>query len=342
MSIESTLNFSKNVTYDKNSQKSNSEPLWQDDADDTTDITDTMKSKPVYVDLSSDDVDILTKNEIPSHQGVAQIDKDPMISKHDPSSATNSEDESYDFNSLIFKKLKSSQSQTRQGNGPFTKQSLKLPSKCKNLLIGDSNLKNVRRRQLDSSGQTHVRTYRGCHVESLTRIIDNSEFEYPSVEKVSFCVGTNDCQQSTIDEEAILHKIDQLVRTSKSVFPNASIAINAIPPQGRIKANIHISHLNTKIANLCRHNNIKFLSCETLWAHVNTTTGQIDRGLILPDGIHFHNTGLGLFLKNTKTFFQLDRHGYAPSRKSPHLTTVFNNSLLKNPHGKERIESLLV
>ena len=287
--------------------------------------------KPIsdHTKLPTDDNDIIAKCALQNVviQRSTQMNQDALKVKPKLPQALDSDNESYDLNRLVYKKQNSSTYQTKPRNGAYLKQSLKLPSRCKNLLIGDSNLKNVKRRQLDSSGQTHVRTYRGCHVESLTRIIDNSEFEYPSVQKVSFCVGTNDCQQPTIDEEVILHKLESLVKTSKSVFPNASIAINAIPPQGRAKVNTHIAHLNTKIANLCRHNNIKFLSCDSLWTHVSATTGQIDQGLILPDGIHFHNTGLGLFLKNTKAFFQLNRHRFV---QRPH-TSIFKNSLYNTP-----------
>ena len=63
---------------------------------------------------------------------------------------------------------------------------------CSKLIIGDSNLKNVARRRIDSTGNTHVRTIRSATVAQLTNIISTGAC-YPQVEQGVVAIGTNDC-----------------------------------------------------------------------------------------------------------------------------------------------------
>ena len=299
-----------------------------DDTDDTSYNEQCFHEKQLLMKKTSTDYTDDSRNE---HHT-------PSISSPLSTYQEDSDDEDFDLSSIVFRKKSTDSKASRKDTRP--KRYLNLPSNCANLLIGDSNLKNVNRRQLDPSGRTHIRTYRGCHIDSLTKIIDNSEFDYPYIEKVSILVGTNDCQQTTIDMEDILHKYEILIKTSKSVFPNAIISINAIPPQGKAKVNKRISYLNKKIANLCRNNHAKFSTCESLWVHHVDETGQIDKGLILPDDIHFHSIGLGLFLKSIKTFFQLGGlHRNRPYRNSIHRDTFYNKDAMYGHWGHEKINN---
>ena len=63
------------------------------------------------------------------------------------------------------------------------KMNLKLPDTCSNVLLGDSNMRNIVRKKLDKTGKTEIRTFRGCNIESLTNIIDESSHTYPSVRR---------------------------------------------------------------------------------------------------------------------------------------------------------------
>ena len=67
-----------------------------------------------------------------------------------------------------------------------------LPHSCSKLITGDSNLKNVTRRRIDSTGNTHVRTFRGATVAQLINIISTGAC-CPQVEQVAVTTGTNDC-----------------------------------------------------------------------------------------------------------------------------------------------------
>ena len=79
------------------------------------------------------------------------------------------------------------------------KNYLKISPDCKNLLLGDSNMKNINRRKLDRTGQTEIRTYRGARIQTVTAIINKCQQQYPQVDKVTFCIGTNNCSGRNID-----------------------------------------------------------------------------------------------------------------------------------------------
>ena len=258
-------------------------------------------------------------------------------------SPEDSSDEEYDLYKLLaHKKSFSTKPRQNDDSSPsFIKPtpSLRLPSSCKNLVIGDSNLKMITKRRFDHSGQTEIRTFRGCHIKSLTDIIENAQYEYANVDKVSILVGTNDCQQSSISAESITHKYEMLIKALKKVFPNAHLSFNAIPPQGNPKATMIISHLNQKLENICRHNGVHFSPCLSLWMHVQD--GKIDSGLLQPDGIHFRPISLGLVLNGVKSFFNLKRYRSSPSNRRRynefHNSTYTRQDFSNSFHPRKRI-----
>ena len=69
---------------------------------------------------------------------------------------------------------------------------LRLPHSRRRLIIGDSNLKNVARRRIVSTGNTYVRTFRGATVAQLTNIISTGAC-YPQVEQVVVAICMNEC-----------------------------------------------------------------------------------------------------------------------------------------------------
>ena len=103
----------------------------------------------------------------------------------------------------------------------------------------------------------------------------------------------------------------------------------------RLKAKpISIRQLNLKLANLCKHAGIDFLSYDALWMHVGRS-GEIDNGLIQPDDIHLRPAGLGRFLKGVKSFFKLTvRHNRSYSNDNNDLRNNFNS---KNGYASQRL-----
>ena len=187
------------------------------------------------------------------------------------------------------------------------KNSIKLHPKCKNLLIGDSNMKNVNRRRLDNTGRTEVRTYRGATIKTVTNIIDKSTINYPQVEKITFCVGTNDCSRGFIDETKIMDDFEQLLIKTRNVFPTAEICILAIPPMANTKVNQALMIINKHLMNLMIRKNAIFMACKSLWYHVGKE-GNVDPG-VLDDSVHLSSWGLGLLLQSVTPFFYHQQSG---------------------------------
>ena len=177
-----------------------------------------------------------------------------------------------------------------------------LPDTCTNVLIGDSNMRNIKKKWLDKSGATEVRTFPGASIKKLRDIIDSSDYAYPFVKKVTLCAGTIDCNRSYIDCQRITSDVTNLLDIAKEIFPNAVISFTAIPPQSNHKINTNIVSVNTAIRKLLANTKYQFLKCEGLWYYVDHRTGQIDRGIIQGQ-VHFTSRGLSAFLQAVSIFF---------------------------------------
>ena len=215
------------------------------------------------------------------------------------------------------------------------KNSLFVPKSCRNLLVGDSNMKNVVRKRLDRSGRTEVRTYRGVTVKILSDIIEKSTCTFPQVDKITICIGTNDCSRGEINETSLLNNVDHLISVIKEVFPNAIVNFLAIPPMKNAKANQCIKHVNSKLRKLVLERGTLFRACDTLWFHVNSD-GTVDNGLLY-DAVHLTNWGLGLLLQNVIPFFynlQFDQ------KHTEHLLPDLEKNLFINDESYPQLDRL--
>ena len=182
------------------------------------------------------------------------------------------------------------------------KNSLKLPSTCRNLLMGDSNMKNVEKRRLDRTGYTDIRTYKGATVKSLTDILNKCDSKYPDVRKVSICIGTNNCSRQFIDERKLLEDFDLLIDATKRVFCSATICLLAIPPQRDHRANKYIYAINKSLKIITSEKDVLYKPCNGLWGFHVSSEGVVDDG-ILYDSVHLSPFGLGILLQNVIHFF---------------------------------------
>ena len=218
--------------------------------------------------------------------------------------------------SSIAPRYRSSISSNDKENGYVSRNYLNIPSTCKNLLIGDSNMKNVQKRRYDRSGQTEIRTYRGASIKTLDNIMQKCSNEYSQVQKISICIGTIDCSKNHIDCEQIVHDYDNLLATVKEVFPAASISILAIPPQNISQANKFIKNVNSNLQKLSKRHYINFNRCLSLWQCVGSD-GKVDQGL-LNDRVHLSQKGLSFLLKNvSRFFFQRNKAQMFGDRRDP-------------------------
>ena len=217
------------------------------------------------------------------------------------------------------KHRKTSQSRLYQNDeNVIRRNALKISRQCKNILIGDSNLKHVNRRRLDRSGNTEVRTFRGATVKVLTEIFKRCPVNYPEVEKVSISIGTNNCSRQMVDGEIIVAEMDGMIDVVKQIFPSAAICILSIPPQKKPAVNRYIRKVNKSLKSICENKGVIYKLCSSLWYYVNND-GLVDEG-ILVDQVHLTEFGLGLLLQNVTYFF------FGPPRLRNHYRSNKNDT----------------
>ena len=102
------------------------------------------------------------------------------------------------------------------------------------VLTRDSDLKNVARRRIDSTGNTSVRTFRGATVAQLINIISTGAC-YPQVEQVAVTTGTNGCAGNTPWDIADYQKLLSAIKVN---FPTAEVAAAATAPQAKWRCNV--------------------------------------------------------------------------------------------------------
>ena len=128
------------------------------------------------------------------------------------------------------------------------------------MLSGDSDLKNVARRRIDSTGNTHVKTFRGATVAQLINIISTGAC-YPQVEQVTVTTGTSGCAGNTPCDIADYQK---LLSAIKVHFPTAKVAAAATAP--RLSGDVTydtIAALNKGLGNLCVSNKVHCMRLST-------------------------------------------------------------------------------
>ena len=249
----------------------------------------------------------LSENLVPRKQGNSEHFNHTKSSKSDTS--INDSDSEFDLPSIV-----SHQLQNKKENNNIKQNYLKVSPTCKNLLLGDSNMKNIQRKRLDKSGQTEIRTYRGASIKTLDKIIQNCSHEYTQVQKVSICIGTIDCTRNPINCDQIMDDYEKLITTTKKVFPSALICILSIPPQSIPKANKFINVVNNHLSKLAQRHSILHSRCLSLWNHVEPN-GRIDHGLLY-DRVHLSERGLSYLLKNVSGFFFRHNNLITPSQQN--------------------------
>ena len=187
-------------------------------------------------------------------------------------------------------------------NAPPPSRTVRLPSSCQRVILGDSNLKNLGKRRLDTSGNTDIRTFRGASISHLDEILRNSSIS-SHVEEVVLSVGTNDCSSRHTNCNQFLDDYDSLISTALTTFPHAIIYVAAIMPQSNPRQNITIWDINEDLEMLCRERDqgrseILFLPFPSIWRDVSED-GKVMKD-ILADRLHLSTRGIALFAKAIK------------------------------------------
>ena len=183
-------------------------------------------------------------------------------------------------------------------NGP-SPPGIRMHPSCSGLVLGDSNLKNISQKRLSPSRSTQVRTYRGATTLQMSDILQGTRTA-DHIKRVVLSVGTIDiCKGRNM--KAIVDSYTTLLLEAGHTFPEAAIAVAAIPPQNTATKNKIIMAVNKKLQELCDERGVVFLPQRYLWDFVTKNHMREDSS-ILSDQIHLSGKGLGLFLRDIKAF----------------------------------------
>ena len=221
---------------------------------------------------------------------------------------------------------------------------INLPSDCTQLLIGDSNLKTVNKKRLDSSGNTEIRTFHNVSIIQMQTIMNATERVFPKVVKVCICVGSTDCIGSEINHpNHIKSNMSDLLAATKKVFPNALLSVLAIPPQRSADANLLIGKINRGLKFLLRKSPVRFLNCDDLWAHVDGD-GNVEKGVHLYKQLS--NKGVALLLRQVLAFMNQFKgrqrntlQGEVINQHPPNGQTYSNYNISKSPQISTRTQN---
>ena len=147
------------------------------------------------------------------------------------------------------------------------------------LLIGDSNLRHIRRRRLDPRGHTMVRTFPGISVNELTDIIKNGEIQ-GNYNNVILHVGTVDFAEFSSSEN-IVNDTKELIRECRKVFKGATVSLTQILPQFYDGQYVSTADVNSAIQKLCK-------DMQVTWIKLPIHHWSFFR----PDGIHLNQKGV--------------------------------------------------
>jgi hypothetical protein len=190
---------------------------------------------------------------------------------------------------------------------------LRLPQVATRLIIGDSNLKDINRRRLNAAGDIHVCTLRGARIETLQQAF-SAMSPSSTIKKVVLHVGTNNIAGRQSDNIAVcVAKYSDLLDAVMEKLPAATVAVSALPPLKPWMRSKTARQLNASLKDLCTTKRAVFLPHHALWA--TDDDGKL-YPQVLRDQVHLSQSGLGLFVRETKAF--LNGATAQPAKDHPH------------------------
>ena len=195
-----------------------------------------------------------------------------------------------------------------------------LPDTCKNVIIGDSNVRYAVKKRFDSSGATEFRTYHGATYFRISNMLSSMSTIFSHVSNVAFCLGSTDCNRNYIDTERIINDAERLLKAASTSFPNAKITIVGIPPQENGKINHGIKYINDKLYHKLKNTSFSFISCNHLWNHVDINDIPV-RGLVT-SGSLLSPAAADDFIKPLKDLYTMKQSQHAARKDhNIHQTT---------------------
>ena len=203
-------------------------------------------------------------------------------------------------------------------------QSFKVPNTSTKVLIGDSNLKNINRKRLDTSGKTYIRSIGGLTVPKVTSMLSNTK-PNPGIAKVIVHVGSNDIDNGSTPTQ-LSKDVTDMCAALRMVFPAATIFISGILPQKGVRTNtiITFNHKLKSLSETCNFcflwNIDDFLARESFPSH-----------LFARDKYHLNAKGLGVLLRGFMGVIRNDNNTDSSTRlRNTNVQENTGNSLRAN------------
>ena len=176
-----------------------------------------------------------------------------------------------------------------------------------NYIIGDSILKQLHPRKLDSSGSTKVRTLSGRSLEEIRAAL--STHDLSSIKNLIIHAGTNNIPKQNGPE--IVQLFDEMICEIKSSYPNLKIYLSTIIQREDLKipgSKEKITFINEKLKSMAQKLNIEIID----------NAPNLNDPELRYDGLHLNGTGVIELARNFKNAIlpQRRKADYRPSHRN--------------------------
>lgn len=210
-------------------------------------------------------------------------------------------------------------------NGPTEPTNNKKPSR-KILLLSDSMLRRIIPKRLSQEDHIIKRYIRGG-LDEMSSFIDNFESGDENPNDLVIHTGTNDIPFAS-DNEAIIAKIDSIIKKSKLKFPNTRITLSGIiHRKNDYTCNDRIDCINRASAVICNKENIAFMDNTHITRYRD---GTIDEEVFY-DHVHLNDSkGLRKLAANLK------KHLHLSKKKTDARNAYTNRMSYRRPQSNNR------
>ncbi len=177
------------------------------------------------------------------------------------------------------------------------------------LLIGDSNLRHVDRKRLDTRGNLHVRTVGGATAGDIAACLLNQSSR-ADTKHVVVHIGTNDCSRdSDYNKQLVMVSFQALAKQLVRVFPKAAVAFTSILPK-RSGHTLATEEANKMLKDMCSSCGFELLHHPLLGGSTRSLQKQL-----YTDEVHLNQRGLATLLRSIIAFLSGSRGSCSPISK---------------------------
>ena len=114
--------------------------------------------------------------------------------------------------------------------------------------------------------------------------------------KITICVGTNDCADTSLDLSDIVPAYERLIDTALTMVPDSTcVVLSSVPPRANKLVQDFIEDLNDTMVQIAKQRKITYVSHDKTFKEMS---GQVNEALLLQDGLHLTYRGTNKFAKN--------------------------------------------